>query len=582
MSEFPCARVFWPAAVALALLAGCAHQPTLQPAAAERPAAQPNSAREAKRPEPPKQPLSEQVLYQLLLAEVAMQRGETVLATHAYLDLIDRTRDYRVAERGAQVALNARLPDQALVIAQKWLELEPESVTARQTLAGVYVSKGQLDAAKPHLQKILAAEGSNIGFGFLHLNNLLARHADKAAVLALVRELASDYPHLPEAHYAVARAAWGAGNRALAVEEARAALALRPDWEGAALFKAQVLNSESAAQAAAFYRAYLQDFPKAREMRLAYARLLVQERQYAAAKEEFTRLVADFPNNAEVPLAIGLISFQLNEYDSAEAYLKRALDMGVKDENAVRLYLGQVAEQRGRWEEAREWYLAVRGAQAFNAQLRVGGLYARQGDLAAARRHLQQITPANNQQRAQLISAEAQLLRDAKDYPGAFEVLSRGLEKLPNHPDLLYDHAMAAEKVDRLDALEASLKKLIQLKPDHAHAYNALGYTLADRTTRLDEAKQYLDQALKLAPDDPFILDSMGWLQYRLKNYDQALAYLRRALSLRADPEIAAHLGEVLWVTGNHAEAQQVWDSALKAHPGHESVTGTILRLQSK
>lgn len=561
-----------------ALLAGCASAPaTRTPAPDKGPTFAP-----APRPAPPQQYLTEQILYETLLAEVAAQRGDFALATRAYQDLLSLTNDYRYAERGTQLALNARAADEALALAQRWLELEPDSIAARQTLAGILVSKGQIEAARPHLEKILAAEGGNVGFGFLHLHNLLARHASKPAVLELVRSLASAYPQVPEAHFAVARAAWSAGNKELATQEASEALALRPDWEGAALFKAQVLQSMGSKPALAFYQGYLGDYPKAREMRLAYARLLVQEKQFVPAREAFKQLAADFPNNNEVLMAIGLLSLQLNEYDIAEQYLIQALQLGVKDEDAVRIYLGQLNEERKRYDAARGWYEQVTGNQALAAKLRIAGVMAKQNQLAAARAYLQQLAVENNRQRVQVIQAEAQLLREAREFQAAFDVIGKGLEKLPNHPELLYDHAMAAEKIDRIDVLESDLKKLLQAKPDHAHALNALGYTLADRTQRFDEAKQYLEQALKLQPEDPFILDSMGWLMYRLQDYRQAVSYLRRALSVRADPEIAAHLGEVLWVSGSRDEARQVWDSALKDNPGHETLTGTMLRLQIK
>ncbi len=562
---------FGASAILCGLLGACASVPDTKPFPAPA-----TIAKEIKRPEPPKQDLNSQTLYSLLLAEIALQRGEPALAARAYQDLLQNTQDYRVAERAAQVALAAQNPDESLRAAQRWLELEPDSIGARQTVAGILVSQGKLEQAKPHLQKILAAEGTNVGQGFLFLNRLLGRHPNKAEVLALVQELARDYPNLPEAHIAQARAAWGAENKPLALQEVNAALALKPDWDDAALFKAQVLQNISTVQAQEFYTAYLRDHPRSRDLRLAFARFLVQEKQYPAAREEFKRLSVDFPDQPDVPLAIGLLSMQLQDYDAAETYLRQALERGVKDDDGVRLYLGQLNEERKRWDEARQWYESVDGAQAFSAKLRVAGVLARQGKLPEARTYLHALEVTNNQQRTQVVAAEATLLRDAKQHQQAFEVLGKALEKLPNHPDLLYDYAMAAEKIDRLDVLESSLKKLIQVKPDNAHAYNALGYTLADRTTRYDEAKQYLEQAIKLAPNDAFILDSLGWLQYRMKEHAQAISTLRRALSVRADPEIAAHLGEVLWESGDRQEAKKVWDGALKDNPEHDALLTTI------
>lgn len=559
-------------------LAACATTPPPKTTEAE---ATP-TLRENPRPPLPNQALTPQFLYEMLLGEIAAQRGNRAVATRAYLDLMQNTEDYRVAERAAQIALNARYFDEAYVAAQRWLQLEPTSVDARQMLAGILITRGKLDEAEPHLKKILGAESTNVGFGFLHLNNLLARHPDKAAVLRLVQRLAQDYPQLPEAHFAIARAAWAANEKALSMREIDTALSLRPQWDGAALFKVQILQAESPAAALEFYTRYLHDYPQAREMRLAYARLLVQEKRFPAAREEFKRLLADFPTNPEVPLAVGLLSMQLRDYDAAETYFRRALDGGIQDSDAVRFYLGQLSEERKRWDEARQWYSSVSGEQAFTARLRIAAMLAHAGKLPEARAYLQGLPVSTNQERAQAAAAEASLLRDNKQYQEAFDVLGKALEKLPNYPDLLYDYAMAAEKLGRLDVMESSLKKLIQIKPEYAHAYNALGYTLADRTTRFDEAKNYLDQALKLAPEDAFILDSMGWLQYRMKNYAEAIATLRRALSLRADPEIAAHLGEVLWVSGDKTEAQKVWSTALKESPDNEALGAAVAKFKGR
>ncbi len=564
--------------IVASLLGGCASPPVNKTPIPD----QPVIAQEVKRPELPKQELNSQTLYALLLAEIALQRGDLALASRAYKEILQNTNDYRVAERAAQVALSAQNPDESLSAAQRWLALEPDSIPALQTVVGVLVSKGQLNEAKPHIQKILSAEGANIGQGFLFLNKLLGRHQNKTEVLNLVQALAQDYPNLPEAHFAEARAAWFAENKPLALQAIDVVLTQRPTWEDAALFKAQILQNTSNAKAQEFYAAYLREYPRSRDLRLAYARFLVQEKQYPAARDEFKRLSVDFPDQADVPLAIGLLSMQLQDYDAAETYLREALERGVKDDDSVRFYLGQLNEERKQWDEARRWYEAVGGVQTFTAKLHIAGLLARQGKLADARSYLQGVEATNNQQRTQLISAEAALLRDAKQYQEAFDILGKALIKLPNHPDLLYDYAMAAEKIDRIDVMESSLKKLIQVKPDNAHAYNALGYTLADRTTRFEEAKRYLEQAIKLAPNDAFILDSLGWLQYRMKDNAQAVMTLRQAFSVRADPEIAAHLGEVLWESGEKQEAKKVWDSALLNNPNHEALLAAIQKYKAR
>jgi tetratricopeptide (TPR) repeat protein len=247
----------------------------------------------------------------------------------------------------------------------------------------------------------------------------------------------------------------------------------------------------------------------------------------------------------------------------------------------VRFYLGQVTEEQKRFPEALQWYGEVtRGEQFMPAQIRTAQVMSKQGNLDGARKYLQNVSAANNDQRAQLIMAEAQLLRDANQPKEAFDVVERGLDKLPNNPELLYDYAMLAEKLDRLDILESSLRQVIKLRPDHAHAYNALGYSLADRNLRLDEARTLIDQALKLAPDDSYIIDSLGWVLYRQGKTEEALKELQRAYAGRQDAEIAAHLGEVLWVLGRRVEAQKVWDEALAKTPSNDVLIKTVQKFK--
>jgi tetratricopeptide (TPR) repeat protein len=415
----------------------------------------------------------------------------------------------------------------------------------------------------------------------MHLNSLLARQADKEAVLKLVRELAAPYPNIPEGYYAVAQAAANAGHEDQADAAIQEAFRLRPGWEPAALFRAQMLQSTSVEGAVSFLRDFLKANPQAHDVRLAFARFLVSDKQYEAAREQFQRLLADSPDNIEVIMAVGLLSLQLNDLDAAEMHFKRALELGYKDENVVRMYLGQINEARQRYDEAATWYGNVSMSEQYlPAQVRLAALLARQGKLDEARKNLQELPTQNNQQRVGLIQAEAELLREAKLYQEVYDLLTRSLEKLPNYPELLYDHGMAAEKLDKLAVMEQDLRKLIQLKPDHAHAYNALGYTLADRTNRLEEAKQLVEQALKLSPDDPFIMDSMGWVFYRMGKLPDALDFLKRAFERRADPEIAAHLGEVLWVQGNRDEADKLWSTAIKRNPENEALIAVIKKFK--
>jgi len=534
---------------------------------------------EAREPSLPRIELTEELLYKILLAEVAVQRGQPHVAVPAYLELARETHDPRIAQRATEVAWNARFQSAALEAATIWLQADPKSTRARQIIAALLVNQANLIEAQPHLEKWLAADPENIGQAFLQLSALLNRHRDKAAVLQLMRGLAAKYPDVPEAHLAVAQAAWNTNNEQMSLDEARAALKLRPDWEIAALFVAQVLQRRSDDEAIKYLGAYLEKYPEARDVRLNYARLLVNAKRYADARTQFEVLVKDYPQNAEVNMAVALLALQANDYDAAEVQLKRVLELDYKDPDAARLYLGQVNEERKRFDEALKWYSSVtRGAHYINAQARYAGVLAKQGKLAEARQHLQHVSAQNNRERVQLTQAEAQLLREANAYQEAFDVLGQALEKMPNAPDLLYDYAMAAEKVDRIDIVEANLRKLIKIRPDNAHAYNALGYTFADRNERVEEAHDLIETALKLAPDDPFILDSMGWVLYRMGRKEEGLDYLQRAYTQRPDAEIAAHLGEVLWSLGRHEDARRVWGGAMKEHPENEALQKTVKR----
>jgi tetratricopeptide (TPR) repeat protein len=575
-------------AVPLALLLGACAQPPSKPEtpppAAEAPKVVVQPRVVVAKP-PPRQPvlpkveLTDQVMFKLMLAEVAMQRGQAHVAVPAYLELARETRDPRIAQRATETAWNARFISAALEAAGIWLQADPESVQARQVLAALLVNQSQLSDALPHLEKWLASDRSQVAQSFLQLSSLLGRNKDRQAVFDLMRALAKPYPQVPEARLAVAQAASNAGEPQIAIDEAKAALALKPDWELAALFTAQMLQRQSNAQAIAFLGGYVKAHPDAKDARLNYARLLVNEKRYPEARVEFEALSAAFPQNPDVMMAIALLAMQSNDFDVAERQLKRVLETDYPNPDQARLYLGQVSEERERYGDALKWYESVApGEEYIGAQVRYANVLAKQGNLAAARKHLQQVAAPDTQQRVRLVQAEAQLLRDANLYRESFELLGKALEKMPNYPDLLYDYAMAAEKVQRFDLLEENLRKLIQIRPDHAHARNALGYTLADRNERLEEAHALIDAALKLSPDDPFIMDSMGWVLFRQGLQQQSLEFLQRAHILRPDADIAAHLGEVLWAMGNREQAQKIWSDALRETPRNELLQNTIKR----
>src|SRR5712671_5879033 len=345
------------AAMALVLFAGCALAPP-QPAAGdeqqdESDAEAPIGEAPALVPEPvdrsalPNQELTETLLYEFLLAEIAIQRGNAALSAQAYVDLAKRTRDPRIARRATEVAaLYARMNNAAIDAATVWHETEPGSTRALEALAGLLVAAGRYDDALPNLKKLLTGAANDPANGFTQLTRTLANAQDKQAALKLVRSLAADYPKLAEAHFALAQAAVNAGEDRTALDEARRAGQLRPGWEAAVLLEAQLLQKVSVDQAASLLAAFLEQYPAARETRLAYARILVAQKRFAEARAEFQKLMAGTPDSADMAFAVALLSLQLKDYDSAERYLRGLLDGQYRDKDGVRLYLGQVAEER--------------------------------------------------------------------------------------------------------------------------------------------------------------------------------------------------------------------------------------------
>jgi tetratricopeptide (TPR) repeat protein len=577
---------------ALVLAAACS-QPAVkasQPTAGETQAPQPGGTapeavvdaaeeRAAKvRAALPRQPLTPDILFRFLVAEVAGQRGAIGIAKSTYLDLARETQDPRIARRAAEVAMFARDQAGALEATRLWAAGDLGSERAQQTLVALLLNEDKLDEAEPILRTLLKDDAAD---GFMHLSALMGKMRDTRAALELVERLAADYPALPEARFAVAQAAANAGRFDAAIEALRQADGLRPGWESAALMRAQILGKTSRAAALAFMRDFLAVHPDAREVRLAYARNLVNANQFTEARAEFARLTHDFPRNAEVSFAAGLLTLQMGDVAAARDLLTQTLEYDPRDPDTVYYYLGQAAEQMKEPGVAAAHYAEVKtGNYLVSARARQAALLARAGKLDEARALLSATRGENDAQNVRLIQAQAELLRDSKVSTAAYEVLSEGLKRFPDSADLLYDRAMVAEKLDKLDVLEADLRRVITLRPDDAQAYNALGYTLADRTNRLAEAMSLLDKALALAPEDPFILDSVGWAQYRSGNLARAQEYLERAYKVRPDPEIAAHLGEVLWARGQRDEAGRLWQTSLQTHPQNEVLLETLRRLK--
>ena len=536
-------------------------------------------------PEPPSG-LSADTMYRILVGEIALQRGEPALAARAYYEAARDAQDAGLAQRATEIALFARQRALAADAAGLWLKLEPGSERARQMVAMLGQSGNSTDL-KSDLEHVLAdaaANGKTLSDAFMQLNRALSNQADKAAVYKLVTDLAKPYPGLAEAHFAVALAGYNTGLNDIAilsasVREIDKALELKPGWDRAALVKSDILAKTSPEKATRYLEEFVAQSPPSRAASGALAQLYVDQKRYADARTVFQKLLDAEPNDRELEYAVAAISVQMKDYANAERLFTDLKSAGFGEPGAVSFYLAEIAEETHKYDTALARYREVtEGDRAWTAKLRIAAVLSKQGKTDEARRYLAALEPDGREEQLQAKQAEAQLLQDAHDYQGAYKLLTTELAHDPDSTDLLYDVAMVAEKLDRLDEVESRLKRLIELKPDNAQALNALGYTLVDRTDRTAEGMRLIEKARVLSPDDPFILDSMGWAYFRMGNLEESEKYLRRALADRPDPEIAAHLGEVLWAKGDHGRAQEVWQSQLKENPDNPVLLKTVRR----
>ncbi len=532
----------------------------------------------------PGQELTPRTLYNFLLAEIAGARGQIGLSAQLYLDLARSTRDPRIARRATEIAMYSRNLRMAGEAARLWAEVAPDSEEARRVLASMtnpeHGGEINLEAIQIQLARVLAQSNGRLPQNLLGLNRTLARVPDKQAARAIINRLTEPYLDVPEAHIARAQAAMvvedGMGGLA-AVERA---LELNPGWEPAVLLKAQILQQAGAVdEALRQLEAEVARKPDSTTLRLAWARALVAAQRFEPARAEFRRLLEASPDDAELLYAVGLLSLQVDQPAEAEIHFARALAAGHPQSDLIRLHLGQIAADRGQGEAARKWFDEITDPELRpEANIRSAQSIAREGRIDEARALLQAEADEPEIMRRYIL-AEVQILRDANRPAEALMVLYDALRATPYDTGLLYEAAMLAERIDRVDLMETRLRRVIELQPDHAHAHNALGYSLADRNLRLEEAEALIVRALELSPDDPFILDSLGWVRFRRGDGAAALAHLERAYAKRQDAEIAAHLGEVLWSLSRRDDARRILDQALAAHPENTLLVDTARRL---
>jgi tetratricopeptide (TPR) repeat protein len=535
----------------------------------------------------PQVPITSALMYQLMAAELASQQGEIGAAYAIYLKLARETRDPRLARRATELALQGRALPQSIEAAQLWRELSPTSRDASQALALLYASSGRFDDA----YAVLAVElktAVNPASELARLQRQLARLPDRAAGFRLLERLAQPYAGSADVRLVLAAGAQAAGQQERATAEAKGAMAAQPDDERIVLAAVPLLQAgDRAAGLAALQRLLGRPGGASSAVRLAYARLLVADKQYPAARAQFELLLKENPDDVDLVYSLALLSLQGDLKTDARTYLTRYLALvdgqqgEERDPDQAYLYLAQIAEDEKQYGEALKWLRKVEGGDEYvPARVREASVLTKMQRPEEARKLLLTITTSTADERLQVQLAEAQLLRETRRYEEAYKLLTQALEKSPDNVALLYDAAMTAEKLDRMDAMERNLRRVIELRPDYAHAYNALGYSLADRNQRLPEALKLIEKAHELAPDDAYILDSMGWVYFRLGDLAQARRYLQRSYDIRPEAEVAIHLAEVLWVSGEQARARQLLREVRSQEPANELLKSTVVRLR--
>ncbi len=511
---------------------------------------------------------TEDNLYKLLVAEIAGRRGRMDLSLENYLEVARETRDPAVAERAVRIAVFARDQEGGLEAASLWTQIAPDSTDARQVYAALLMRAGEIDTAVRQLAAAIPHFSGGDAEAYARIGDMLARERDKSVAVQVMGRLVGPYPDNLYAQSAYAQLLARAGQTDRALEVYEKVLALDPDNQQTLIIYARLLQRQGKTDSAlGVLSGALERRPDADRVRLTYARLLVDTKQYDEALDEFARLSKRAPDNADVRYAYGLLLLQTNHTQEAEVQFKELIARRERMPVAY-YYLGQIAESREDIEAALAAYRKVSdGEHRLNAQIRAAVLLAESGRLVQARAHLHGLRADNSQQAIRIYRAEAEILTKRKDLAEAMEVYNGALADYPQDTDLLYSRAMLAEKMDNIELLERDLRSILAREPNNADALNALGYTLADRTDRYAEAYELVKRAYELKPDDHYVIDSMGWTLYRMGRHQEALMHLRRAMELNGDPEIAAHLGEVLWMTGDKEGAMEIWDTALQSTP---------------
>jgi len=520
------------------------------------------------------------LLYNLLVAEIAGSRNLPNVAAIHYIAAVEQNPDIALAQRATQIALYSRnyeLAERAAII---WAELEPERIEPRQILAAVYIHQGDRVAAREHLLALLQLSDLNSSKEYLSLAQFFANKEDQRAMLTVLEEIAAARPEDSEAQYAAAVMALRFADYQKALKYTTIAVELRPGWSEAVVMHAQVLAlNEQPDSGVTLLKTYTAEHPEQELARYSLARMLIDANQPLAARDEFNRIHQSDPDNAEALFALGLLNMQLGDLPVAKTHLL-ALEKKGFQENRVHFYLGKIAERQGEIEQAIRWYSTISDKDyRVDAAMRMAYLIASQGKVEKALALLEETETTRDTQVVQLAAVKVDILIHAKRYEEAIAMATDALTAHPQDVDLLFSRSSAFERVKKYSAMESDISAILAIHPDNANALNALGYSLADRGVRLTEAHEMLSKALALDPDNPYILDSMGWVEYRLGNFDKALPFLRKALAAMPDGEVYAHLGMVLIATGAEQDARELLQRGLAENPGNPDIEKALSSL---
>jgi tetratricopeptide (TPR) repeat protein len=526
----------------------------------------------------PQQDLTDDLVFDILLAEIAGQRGAMETSVPHYLQAAMSAQDPRVAERAVQIASFAKQYDAAERAAHRWVELDPDSIEARKALIALALHSGNKDEVITQLDYLLALT-DDTEEGYSLATTILAREEDKEAALEAMEKLVAHNPDNPYAWMALSRVAVAAEQLDQALEAVDKALVVSPDLESAILVKAQILvRMERKAEATQLLADAVDRHPENTHLHFAYGRMLLDGEDLAGARSQFAMVVKLEPDNPDGLYSLALLELETGQYKAGEKHLKQLIELDEGVQNAY-YYLGYAKLKQGDDAAALEWYSKVESGDYWSqAQLRVAEILVRQGNVDAMQNHMRVLRQKDPTQCVTYYLLEGQVLSDAKLYQDAYELYGEALQASPDNGDLLYAHSLAAERLGKLKIAERDMRRILELDPDNVRTLNALGYTLADRTDRYEEALLYINRAYEQKPDDPAIIDSLGWVHFRLGNLDEARRHLQRAWDLSKDSEIGAHLGEVMWAQGDREAARAIWETSRQSSPDNPMLLEVINR----